>query len=361
MIDSTRTVAGSALRLNELGEKRAVRSILSILEPSSLLVGGLGSDAAAIDIGSDRDYLLVCIDRSPTPLAYKMSSQNMAAWGDLAITCVASDVLASGGYPIAFVTSLILPSDTAGEDVIDIMQHAQRASADLDASIVGGDTKEGSSCRLTTAAIGLCPKNQLVRRTGARAGDVVVITGELGTFTAAELAWRNGDDWQRLDQNKYDCVFRPRPAFKVARLLLASITPRAGMDLSDGLLSTAFGLAEANNLGVEIDEGAIPIAQEALSIASRFSVDPMRLALGTGDWQIAFAVDGDEWKRLPDDGEVKRRVRAIGRMTDKSGVRLNRTDSSTRSFRRIEQESFVKASADQQFLDVLLKDPLFEE
>lgn len=361
MDDSTRMASFNELTLAELGEKRAVQSILAVLDPSSSLIGGLGSDAAALDIGSGNDYLLACIDRSPTPLAYKMSAANIAVWGDLAITCVASDILASGGYPIAFVTSLILPPDTRGGDVIDIMRRAQHASADLGASIVGGDTKEGDGCRLTTAAIGLCPKTSLVRRVGARAGDILVVTGELGTFTAAELAWRRGDDWQQLDHDKYGCVFRPRPAFKAARLLLGSLTPRAGMDLSDGLLSTAFGLANCNNLCVELEEDSIPFTPEAVSMASRFSVDPMRLALGTGDWQIAFVVDRNDWDALSPDSELRRRVRAIGRMTEGSGVRLLRADASTTRFRRVEQESFVRTSADQQFLDVLLNEPLFEE
>ena len=150
------------------------------------------------------------------------------------------------------------------------------------------------------------------------------------------------------------------PAHEVALGLMSSMNPTAGMDLSDGLLGTVFTLAELNGLGVTLCEESLPISAPAIEMGHRFSVDPLRLAFGTGDWQIAYSVDPVEWQRQDRTSGTASRVSHIGTFTDdKAGIWLLCRDGHRRQLRRIEQQSFLETWADRGFLEYLLDTPLF--
>jgi thiamine-monophosphate kinase len=287
-----------------------------------------------------------------------MDPSSLAVWGDLAITCVASDQLASGAKPIAFLTSLLLPQDLLVSRVLEMIQRAESLAHSLEAEIVAGDTKESSELNIITTALGLVEKNGLVTRKGARPGDLLVVTGKLGSFTASNLAWKRGVRQNEMVPQMLASVFEPRPAYASATLLLSKLHPRAGMDLSDGLLNALFVLSEVNGLGIILDEAAIPISEIATEVADRFAVSPLRLAFGTGDWQIVYAVDRTAWGELAKENTVGE-LRAIAEFTSESGVRLRNKDGDLLELVCIEQEHFSPASADVGFLDYLLAAPLF--
>jgi thiamine monophosphate kinase len=147
------------------------------------------------------------------------------------------------------------------------------------------------------------------------------------------------------------------PAFKATRELVGLTEPVAGMDLSDGLLSTMFDLAAINGLGINLNEAAIPISARAADVARQFSIDPLRFAFGTGDWEIAFVLDQADWKRIQGSCQS---IHAIGAFTgDHTEVRLTRQDGQVRPLKRIEQEHFLNTSADRSFLEYLLEAPLY--
>ena len=352
---------GQLRSLADIGEKRLVGLILERLALPAIIVGGRGNDATALDIGLEGSVLLVTTDRCPTPLAYKMDSSNVGIWGDLAITCVASDLLASGGRPTAFLVTLLLPQDLSGTDVLRLMRRAEALANSLGAAIVAGDTKESSRLEVVTTGLALAPRHRLVRRCGARAGDLLVLTGQVGAFTAAHLAWKRGVAQADLASELLIPVLEPRPAYEAATTLLLELEPKAGMDLSDGLLSTVFTLADLNCLGITIKESSLPISQAAVEVAHRFSVPPLRLAFGTGDWQIAYAVDPDQWRELPPTSRAHRQLYPIGEFTSDAGVRLYGNDGRFRELCRIEQQHFAATSADRSFLDHLLQTSIFVE
>jgi thiamine-monophosphate kinase len=345
--------------LLDIGEKQLVKLLMKELSASAVIPGGRGNDATALDIGLPDELLLVNIDRCPTPLAFKMDPSNLSVWGDLAITCVASDQLASGANPTAFLTSLLLPRDLLVSKVVEMVQHAESLAHSLEAEIVAGDTKESSELGVIATALGIVKKGRLITRKGARPGDVLVLTGELGSFTATQLAWKLGMSPNEMTPEMLASVLEPRPAVRSARTLLSEIHPNAGMDLSDGLLNALFLLSELNGLGIILDEEAIPISKLAVHLAHRFDILPLRLAFGTGDWQIVYAVDQNEWGKLLHKEEIVRSLHPIAEFTSEPGVRLRSKEGEVVELMRIEQEHFSSASADRGFLDYLLKAPLF--
>jgi thiamine monophosphate kinase len=132
------------------------------------------------------------------------------------------------------------------------------------------------------------------------------------------------------------------------------------MDLSDGLLSTAFTLAELNGLGITLREEKLPVSGPALGMARRFSIDPLRFAFGTGDWQVAYAIRPDDWRQLSRTSGPLSQLVSIGVFTEEhAGVCLVCKDGHTRPLHRIEQQHFLDTSADSGFLEYLLATPLF--
>ena len=108
-----------------------------------------------------------------------------------------------------------------------------------------------------------------------------------------------------------------------------------------------------------LKESALPISTGALSIAHRLSVEPLRLAFGTGDWQIAYAIDPFQWEQLSNNSRVYHQLFPIGKFTKEFGVCLACKDGTLRKLRRIEQEHFLDSCADRSFLDYLMEIPLF--
>ena len=346
------------MTLADVGEKRLVRLILETLSAPKCIIGGRGGDATAIDLGLSR-LLAVASDRCPTPLAYKMNSSNIGVWGDLAVTCVASDLIASGARPAAFLITLLLPRTMFVRDVTDLLNRAESLAKSVGAEIVAGDTKEASQLSVITAGIGLLPEGRYLRRCDSLVGDILVLTGEVGNFTAAHLAYEKGVAQNSINPNLLAPVLSPKPAFESATKLFGKVEPHAGMDLSDGLLSTVFSLAEQSDLGIILKESAIPISTAAAEAANHYSVEPIRLAFGTGDWQIAYSIGKEEWTQLSLASQINPFIYPIGEFTAEPGVRMECNDGQIRKLNRIEQEHFVDAWADRNYLRYLLEVPLF--
>lgn len=344
--------------LADVGEKRLVKLILDALSVPKCAIGGRGGDATAIDLGLGR-LLAVASDRCPTPLAYKLDPLNIGVWGDLAITCVASDLIAAGSRPAAFLITLLLPRNLFVGQVVELMNRAESLAKSVGADIVAGDTKEATHLSVITTGIGLLSNNYYLQRRDSLPGDELVLTGRIGDFTAAHLAFERGIPRKNIDSSLMTSVYSPRPAFEPAMKLFERVKPHAGMDLSDGLLSTVFTLAEQSGLGINLKESAIPISQMTIAMAKRCSVEPLRLAFGTGDWQIAYSVSKDDWLRFSQTNQAEPVLYPIGEFTEKPGIRMVCNDGQTRNLRRIEQEHFLDSWADRNFLQYLLETPLF--
>jgi len=253
---------------------------------------------------------------------------------------------------------LLMPRDVPVTGLMELMRRAEDLAGLLGAGIAAGDTKEASELNVVTMGIGVPLSKRLVGRKGAKNGDVLVLTGRLGAFTAAHFCYKAGKE-SELDEELLRSVLRPMPAYEATCELVGLTEPVAGMDLSDGLLSAMFDLAGTNGLGITLNEAAIPISARAADIARLFSIDPLRFAFGTGDWEIAFVLDQADWTRIR--GSCKS-IHAIGVFTeDHSGVWLSRQNGEVRHLKRIEQEHFLTTSADRSFLEHLLETPLFSE
>jgi thiamine-monophosphate kinase len=275
----------SMARLSDIGEKAMVRRIASMLHTSARL--GPGDDAAAIEIG-DR-YLVISTDMlwERTHFHPKMSWRQK---GWMAAAVNLSDIAAMGAQPLGLLMALGLPSDLGEEDVAEMVQGAADCCDQCGTDYLGGDTKECSELVLTGTSLGLVPKEGLLARKGARLGDHLLMTGTAGLAAAGLKALEIG-----LESPKaIKALFEPLPRIKEGTLLSSSGAVTSCMDNSDGLSSSLYELAEANEVVFEVDVKKVPIDPEVIKMAKSNPVDVEEMALhGGGDYQLLFTVRPD--------------------------------------------------------------------
>ena len=182
-----------------------------------------------------------------------------AGWKALAVNV--SDVAAMGGRPLHAVVTVTVPSGRAG-DVDRMYDGIEAAAKALDCPIVGGDLTGGPALVVTVAVTGTVDGTPVLR-SGARPGDLLLVTGALGAASAALRERRSP----------------PRVAPRVAEGTAARLGGATAMlDLSDGLVLDVRRLAEASGVGVVVDD--VPVAGGAT----------LEDALGGGeDYELLFS------------------------------------------------------------------------
>lgn len=217
------------MRLDELGEF----GLLAELERLGL-AQGIADDAAQVE------GLVVTQDVLVEGVHFR---SDLVAWRDLGFRAAAvnlSDLAASGAEPLALIVSLGLPPDTAVEDVLELYAGLNEPGV----PVRGGDTARAEAVLLSVTALGRAER--VPGRSGARPGDLVVVSGPLG---AAGAAFREGR------------LARPPLRLEEGQRLAAVAT--AMLDVSDGLAPDAGHIAERSGCRLAIELERVPLAPGA--------------------------------------------------------------------------------------------------
>ena len=280
------------MKLRDIGEDELIGRIVALAPRDPAPGAGPGDDCAVVDAGTDR--LLLLKTDALVEHVHFLPDADPQAVGWKAAARVVSDFAAMGGRPERFLITLALPADTQVAWVEALYQGIGRCLTEFGALLAGGETSsvpDGSAMVISVAATGSVDRNGIVRRSGAKAGDVLFVTGLLG----GSLRGRH-------------LAFTPR--VREAEWLAAHFQPTAMMDLSDGVAKDLPRMAAASGCGYELNRDAIPVSEGC-------SVDE---ALGDGeDFELLFAIDPSHAARLEDAWPTefpKLPLTAIGRMTE---------------------------------------------
>lgn len=268
--------------LGTLGERETIRIIERIIKSEASVAPG--DDCAAIDIG-DR-YLLVTTDMmvTKTHMPKGMGPYDIG-WSIVAVNL--SDIAAMGGSPLGLVTAIGItrghPIDFI-EQMVDGMNDCARR---FNTSVVGGDTKEHEALVLCGTALGEVPKDRILLRRGAKAGDLVAVTGSLGRAGAGFFSLKKQLGLKEAE----DALKRPWPRIKEGLALGSSGFVTSCMDISDGLSTSIFELSRNSGMTHEIDYARIPKA-EAVDMAFHDVERQKDLVLNFGDdFELIFTIE----------------------------------------------------------------------
>jgi len=273
----------------------------SILTPQALspqILIGRGDDAAVVRYG-DRSVVFTTdsfIEGRHFDFRY-FSPQEVGA---KAVEAAASDIVAMGARPQYVLWSLVLGGSRPETDLEfyrALAQGVEGACGRISASLIGGNLAKGlGTLELTMTVIGeLQGKRAPCLRSGARAGDLVCVTGQLGASSAGLRAYQKGvagfDESKRLHRT-------PRCRLDVVDKIGAHATSM--IDVTDGLSSELHYLSAESKVRIEVDEARFPIHPEAKRFAAEQNFSPLELIYAGGeDYELLFTLPEEKARLVP--------------------------------------------------------------
>jgi thiamine-monophosphate kinase len=290
-----------------MNELELIARLTRSLPANGSVIAGAGDDCAVLDCGQPGRYLLFKTDSVVAGIHFT-SEAAPEQIGHKALGRCLSDVAAMAGRPLAALVTAALPDDFSPDFVERIYTGINRLARRHGVAIAGGETtRNPERLLLSIAMVGEVPREKCILRRGAKAGDALLVTGELGGSLAGK----------HLD-------FEPRLA--EAQWLAEHFPIHAMIDVSDGLAGDLRHILQSSQVGAEVLARAIPVSRAAKLRARAQSRQPLLAALGDGeDFELLFTVGKghavavlDGWKKqFP-----KLRLSCIGRITAESGLKL---------------------------------------
>lgn len=324
--------------LGELGERRILAELLL---PRYRDVPAFGDDCAVF--GRD---LVATTDSCPTPLVASLGMNDPFHTGWLLATINLSDLAAAGATPDGLVVNYTLPMDTPVPVLKRIMDGVDACASSHGTRVLGGDICDGRETRLSATAVGRCIPGRRLSRSGAQAGDRLLLVGSPGYLWAAALLHHG---WAVLTAAETEDVRerarRPVAQLEAGRLLAGHGLARAALDVSDGLYAGVRSLCEINDLGAAM-HGGIDLDPVLRKVCEHAKVSTFQLGQTWGDWSLLVAVASADVSRARAVlGGAAIGVREVGRLTVATGVlTLETVDGPPRTWNGMEQERFTPSS-----------------
>lgn len=263
-----------------MNEEALIRWIRSRSPKGAAQTVGIGDDGAVVRTAGGKDWILTA-DMIVEGVDFETRTSREEDWGRKAVLCNASDIAAMGGVPRFCLVSAGFPKAFSLARAKRIQRGIEKACAGLGITIAGGDVSRADKVVISVAMTGEVERGQAVTRGGAKAGDVVFVTGRLGGSLASGRHLR----------------FKPRVA--EARYLVSRYSVHAMIDVSDGLSKDLRHLSEESGVGFRIFESAVPLHPEARSVKNAF--------LDGEDFELVFTLGKADAARLLKDAEARRR------------------------------------------------------
>ena len=280
MSPSAITPAGgseASVSLSELGEFGLIARVTAQREqPASTLLGP-GDDAAVVAAPDGR--VVACTDVLVQGVHFRLDWSSPAQVGHKAAAANLADVAAMGAVPTALLVGLACPPSTPVELLEGLTDGLWAEARRAGAGVVGGDVAAAKEIVLSVTALGSLQDRDPVTRAGARAGDVVALTGRLGWSAAGLAVLGRGFRSPAAVVNAHRAPEPPYPAGPAA----ARAGATAMIDVSDGLLADLGHVARASATRIELDSAALVVPDRLGEIAGALGVDPLRWMLTGGE------------------------------------------------------------------------------
>ncbi len=288
------------MKLSEIGEFGLIDRLAKIIgKPSSKVIIGVGDDAAVLEIPGSRlkiqnrsknqnhKYLLITTDTLIENIHFKLPQKNgrnrefilrrdpFFLLGKKALAVNISDIAAMGGVPTFAVVTIGAPSGFSVERIVGLYKGIKAEAVRHQVSIVGGDTvRSPRELIISITLLGEVEKDNLLTRSGAKAGDMICVTGKFGGPAS----------------HKFDIRYSlPKGRLKEAQTIARSRLAHSLIDSSDGLVRSVIELCKASKVGARIWEEKVPVASGATLAQALY---------GGEEYELVFTVPKAKLSRL---------------------------------------------------------------
>jgi len=276
-----------------LGEREIIELIRSRLSVMPDLPVPLGDDVSAVDVGKGR----VAVLKTDMLVGGTDVPRGMSLWqaARKAVVMNVSDFAAKGVKPVALLVSLGLPRGLMRRDVEEIARGLNAGAREYGAYVIGGDTNEASDLIITVSLFGTADRKALMLRSGAKAGDIVAVTGFFGKTAAGLRLLLDGFAASKeLREVLLSSVCMPKARLCEGLALRDSGAVSASIDSSDGLAWSLHELARMSGVGFLVK--SVPVADEVRRFAEFNGLDSLELALyGGEEYELVVTVKPKLW------------------------------------------------------------------
>lgn len=309
-MEAKRTEIGE---LGEFGLIDKLTSSFALQQPSS--IKGVGDDAAVIDAG-DR-FMLLSTDALVVGIHFDLSYMPLKHLGFKAVSVNVSDIAAMNGIPTQITVSLAVSNRFSVEALEELYEGIKLACDQYKVDLVGGDTCAAhSGLMISIAVVGFVDKDKIAFRNGAKKGDIVCATGDLGAafmglnVLAREKEAFKGNPNLKPDLEDYSYLVKRqlRPEARmdmIHELRDFNVVPTSMIDVSDGLASELFHLCKQSGLGVAVYEDKLPMDGKMYETAVEFHMDPISAVMNGGeDYELLFTISQDDFEKIKNHPDI---------------------------------------------------------
>jgi thiamine-monophosphate kinase len=275
------------------------------------IVVGIGDDAAVVDLAAAADgvagpkRLLLAVDTMVETVHFKQSTMRDEDVGYKALAANISDIAAMGGVPLHALVSVSVPPAYTPERMRRLYDGLYECAERYGVAVAGGDTTSSPEHLVVAVTVtGTVEAGRELRRSGAKPGDAVFVTGAVGKSAAglhallAEeargAAIASADAGHQELGALVKAHQRPNPSVRAGRLLLERGSCHSLNDVSDGLASEAWEIAEASGLRLVLHEKQLPRSGSMAAYASSIGIDPLEWMLYGGEDYVLLGTMASE-------------------------------------------------------------------
>ena len=301
--------------VNDLGEFGLIEHLTKQFEIKNKgTVKAIGDDAAVINNG---DWLTVLsTDSLVEGIHFDLMYTPLKHLGYKAVAVNLSDIYAMNAVPHQILLSIAISNRFSVEAMDEFYAGVKAACDHYKVDLIGGDTTSSNKgFFINVTAIGKARPERLTYRSGARPGDILCVSGDLGAAYLGlqilerekQLYLENPNLKPELEEHKHLVGRQLKPEARgdiIAYMAQEDIIPTAMIDISDGLSSEIMHLCKESEVGIMLEENKVPLHPETEEMALKFNMDPISCALSGGeDYELLFTVDSgdlDKIRVMPD-------------------------------------------------------------
>ncbi|NAS10889.1 thiamine-phosphate kinase [Poritiphilus flavus] len=296
----------------------------------STSVKGVGDDAAILQFG-DRQSV-ISTDLLIEGIHFDLSYVPLKHLGYKAVVVNLSDIYAMNAMATQITVSVAVSNRFPLEALEELYEGIASACAIYNVDLVGGDTSSSTKGMLiSVTAIGEVEKGNAVYRKGAKANDLLVVTGDLGAaYLGLQVLEREKEVYKVNPKNQPDLSMysyllerqlKPEARKDIIELLQKlEVRPTSMIDISDGLSSEILHLCKQSEVGCNLFEEKIPLDPTVIAGCEEFNLDSSLVALSGGeDYELLFTIGQDDYEKIKGNPNFT----VIGHMTEaKEGAHL---------------------------------------
>ncbi|SDR96778.1 thiamine-phosphate kinase [Christiangramia echinicola] len=316
----------SKTNLSELGEFGLIDHLTNGFSPKlESTIKAIGDDAAVLNF--ENKQTLVSTDLLVEGVHFDLAYMPLKHLGYKAVMVNLSDIYAMNATATQITVSFAVSNRFPVEALEELYAGIQLAAKMYNVDVIGGDTTSSTSgLMISITALGMAEKEEIVYRDGAKANDLLVLTGDLGAAYMGlqvlerekEVFKANPNSQPDLDQYTYliERQLKPEARKDIPPLLKdLDVLPTSMIDISDGLSSEVIHLCKSSKLGANLFEEKIPLDPAVISVCEEFEIDSTMIALSGGeDYELLFTISQDDFDKIKGNPHLT----VIGHMTEEN-------------------------------------------